>query len=112
MSAAAITTLGTASFGGMWVVGVGFVEALQRVESLQHALELASADLDVGEEAVELELILDDGGLSGGALLGGLVEDEWADGGAWDIDLLRCLAGGLEGLDVGLDRVLTLLVLR
>ena len=74
---------------------MSLVECLQLVVPLQHLLELRSADLDVGDEVVELDLVLDHGDLPGGAFPRRIVVDE----------LLR------HGVLLGLCRLLHLLSL-
>ena len=48
---------------------MSLVECLQLIVPFQHLLELGSAGLDIGDEFVELDLVLDHGDLSGLSLI-------------------------------------------
>ena len=91
---------------------MSLVECLQLVVPLQHLLELGSAGLDLGDEVVELDLVLDHGDLSGGASLRWVVVDVLLLAGAL-LGLCRHLRLlGLLGLRIGLVGILALLIVE
>ena len=51
------------------VEGVGLAELLELLESLGHRLPLASGDLHVLDQGIELDLVVDQGNLPDGVLL-------------------------------------------